>query len=333
MHASSAPLARQAVFIAFLFFLAALVANAHAELIPGDHPGRTLNSGGLTRRYDLHVPPSYTGTSAVPLVLDLHGLNSDQSTQAALSGLKKLSDVNGYIIAYPEGFEASTMRSWNAGICCDPAKSAGIDDVAFLKAVVADISAQGNVDSTRVYATGFSNGGGMAHRLGCEASGTFAAVAAVAMPLFLDPFSQCAPSRPIPVLHFAGLTDTVVPYDSGQSQVLPGLAVPPSPASFAYWASVDGCTGAPEVEHLPNGSSCQTQNNCAGQVKVSLCSIHGTGGVGHVLYVNDEGLNVAQRIWSFFSQFPPPLAPAESSSSAAASSLKTAMSARATVAH
>src|SRR5262249_36815190 len=202
---------------------------------------------------------------------------------------------------YPEGYEgAGTTRSWNAGTCCPPATTDSIDDVGFARAVVADIQSQANIDPLRIYATGLSNGGGMSHRLACEAADLFAAVAPVACPLLLDPFSICQPIRPIPVLAFAGLTDVVVPYAGGESQPFPGVFFPPAPDSFAYWVGADGCGGgSPDiVEHLGNGASCDTYTTCAGGVSVGLCSIHGTPVPvysGHILYLNTDGVDVAQR--------------------------------------
>src|SRR4051812_43241147 len=73
---------------------------ARADVTPGDHPGLTLDFGGLTRTYDLHVPSAYDGTSPAPLVLDMHGFGGPSTSQATFSGLKALSDTDGYLIAY-----------------------------------------------------------------------------------------------------------------------------------------------------------------------------------------------------------------------------------------
>src|SRR5262245_9081284 len=270
----------------------------------GTTTGITIQSGGLTRSYNVRIPPAYDGTVAVPLVLDLHGSGSSAQLQEAVSGFRALADANGFIVAYPNG----EFQQWNAGVCCDPAASAGVDDVAFARDVVADIASKANIDPLRVYATGLSNGGGMAHRLACEAADVFAAAAPVAFPLALDPLTACQPVRPISVLHFAGLTDQIIPYDGGvATSPVTGqmFVVPPAPASFAYWATADGCTDGPPdmIEDLGNGASCDTYTPCAAGVAVGLCSIHGTALNGHFLYANSDGVNVAQRAWDFMSAF------------------------------
>jgi polyhydroxybutyrate depolymerase len=295
---------------------------------PGNTTGIGIQFQNLTRHYNVHVPASYDGSVPVPLVLDFHGWMNDPSTQQSLSGFAGLSESVGFIVAYPEGYEGTgTERSWNAGTCCPPATTDNIDDVGFARAVVADIESQANVDPLRVYATGLSNGGGMSHRLACEAADLFAAASPVACPLLLDPFTLCQPFRPISVLHFAGLTDQVVPYNGGQSSVFPSFVAPSSPDSFAYWVSTDGCgNGPPEiVEDLGNGASCDTHTACSAGVEVGFCSIHGALFYGHVLYDNSDNVNVAQRAWTFMSQFtlPPALTTTTTSSTTATSSSTT----------
>src|SRR5262245_29039073 len=285
-----------------LLSIVAIALPAAAALSPGDTNGVSISIGTLTRHYDVHVPPGYDGSTAVPLVLDFHGYTLNPAAQKSWSGSLAQSDAHGFIVAYPEGYDpAGTQRSWNAGTCCGPALAAAIDDVAFARAIVADIEAQANIDPQRVYATGLSNGGMMTHRLACEAADLFAAFVAVAGPLSIDPFSTCAPSRPVPIIHFAGLTDTVVPYLGGQSGLFPEIFVASSPASFAHWVSVDGCTGPPTIETFPDGASCEIYTTCTDGAVTGLCSIHGTYIFNHVLYVNDDGVDIAQRTWSFFS--------------------------------
>src|SRR5262245_38962243 len=116
----------------------------------GTTTGITIQSGGLTRSYNVRIPPAYDGTVAVPLVLDLHGSGSSAQLQEAVSGFRALADANGFIVAYPNG----EFQQWNAGVCCDPAASAGVDDVAFACDVVADIAWKDSLDLLRVSHTG-----------------------------------------------------------------------------------------------------------------------------------------------------------------------------------
>ena len=284
-----------------------LAEPSRAVLTPGLTTNVPIMFDSLARTYDVYVPPSYTGTTPYPLVLDFHGYGVGSAGQPAISGLQQVADAEGFIVVYPQGY--GTPASWNGGGCCDPALSAGLDDVGFAKAIAEDVAAQGNIDGRRIYATGHSNGSIMAQRLACDASDFFAAVAGVAAPvLFQSAAPTCTPARPMPVLHVAGIDDMVVPYLGGPTLVLPAVLVASAADNFLHWRTVGGCTSAsPDVlETFPTGGSCATYNACAGGVQVSLCSLHGTDGLKHFLgagYSNSEGVQTPQRLWDFLSQF------------------------------
>lgn len=258
---------------------------------------------GVERTYTVHLPVGYTGLTPVPLVLDFHGFGSSVFVQQFISGMEAVSDAEGFIVAYPEGLDAS----WNGGLCCGESVAQNVDDVGFAHAVIAAVVAEENIDVQRVYATGLSNGGAMTHRLGCEAANTFAAVAPLAFPLPFSPLSVCVPSRAIPVLHFAGTDDTLVPYGGNVDPFLASAA-----ASFAYWRDTNGCgAGLPDETVVTGASMCETYTSCTDGVEVGLCSIDADDtppDPGHILYFNQD-LVLAEVAWDFLSQFtaPPPV--------------------------
>ncbi len=183
--------------------LLALGATAARAAFPVGDSERDLPFGGLPRRYLVHVPPGYDGSTPVPLVVDIHGFGSNANQQRGISGMRALSDARGFLVVYPDGWE----NAWNANICCG---NADLDDVGFIRAVVAAVAAEANIDPRRVYVAGLSNGGAMSHRLACDAADLFAAAAPMAFPLAYQPATGCQPSRSIPVLTVMGLTDMLV---------------------------------------------------------------------------------------------------------------------------
>jgi len=294
----------------------ALLLAAHptraAGFLPGDHL-RALPFGGLVRTYRVHVPPSYDGSVPVPLVLDIHGLGSNAEQQEAISGMRAESDAHGFLAVYPQGVN----DTWNAGTCCG---NATIDDVGFLRALVASIATEANIDGHRVYATGLSNGGAMTQRLACDAADVIAAAVPMAFPIPFRPLSACQPIRAMPVLTMMGLTDIVVPYNGG----LFGSA----PSTFAYWRDIDGCgRGAPDQVVERGRSRCETYTACAQGAQAGLCSIFadslvGTPVEGHVLYFNDDFV-LADVAWQFLSGFTlPDVSPAAESTLAGRTKLK-----------
>lgn len=245
--------------------------NAPSLFEPGVHPGITVDVGGVTRRYDLFVPTTYDPTANAPLVLNFHGLLGSPAQQADFSQFDPAAEDRGMLVAYPEGIASS----FNAGLCCGTASATGVDDVAFARALVQDVAATMCVDPQRVYATGMSNGGHMAHRLACEAADVFAAAASVTGVLSLA--GPCTPSRPISMVQYHGTADAIVGYNG----------VPQVPAMMQDWAERNGCSPVPEVSFDQGDTQCETWPGCDAGVEVTLCTISGGG---HCWFGNPECL-------------------------------------------
>jgi polyhydroxybutyrate depolymerase len=255
-------------------------------------PIRTLQFGGQTRSYILHVPPSYTGKFPVPLVIDMHGWTSTAAMQALISGFRQKSDEEGFLVAWPQGLN----NSWNAMDCCPPSFLSGVDDVGFIKALASEIATLGYIDPSRVYVTGLSNGGSMSHRLACDAADVFAAAAPVSYPLDATT-TRCDPVRPITVAHFHGLNDMQVPYAGGGpfNDRFGGGAFNFMPAqqSLTTWAQINACTDTRQTLDLGGQNRCETFDTCAAGVHATLCSLEGS----HVLYLTQSALNIADYAW------------------------------------
>jgi polyhydroxybutyrate depolymerase len=238
-------------------------------------PGETTETvtvGGLSRTYILHVPPSYTGATAVPLVFDFHPIGVQASLWKGVTTWGATADKDAFIVVWPQGY----MNSWHVGRCCDPALGADVDDVAFTRAVIAQVSAEACVDSRRIYASGCSNGGGMSYELACDAADVVAAVAPVDFDCITGPTNDpscgnCNPSRPISEVQFRCTGDKYCPYDGGPTSVVAGLLFPGAEANFATWAGIDQCTGSTQTSS--DNAACQTYSNCNAGAEVTLCTV------------------------------------------------------------
>jgi len=232
----------------------------------------TVQVGSMARSYLLHVPSSYGGGVRVPLILDFHGLVVNGAKQRMLSTYPAQTDGDGAIMAFPNGATGPAGAAWNVGTCC----VSGVDDVAFARAVVAQVQAIACIDSTRVYAVGFAIGGGMAYQLGCHAADLFAGIAPSAFDLAQENVGDCLPSRPLTVISFRGTADTLIPYNGGSSNLVAGMPLTflGAQATFQKWAQLDGCTGAPSA---PDANGCETYSSCDGGVQVTLCTKQGGG--------------------------------------------------------
>ncbi|WP_437932563.1 PHB depolymerase family esterase [Sorangium sp. So ce291] len=231
---------------------------------------QTVTVGSGSRSYVLHVPAAYDGSKPVPLVVDFHPLGGSGPSERTGSPYPAQTDPEGVIMAFPSGLSGPSGGAWNVGPCC----VADTDDVAFAKALVAQVQETACIDPKRIYAVGFSMGGGMSHYLACHAADVFAAVAPAAFDLLQENVGDCEPSRPITVVSFRGTSDPIVPYAGGSSSVVRGMPVTflGAKSTFEKWADINGCTGSPSAE---DGQGCSTYSTCQGGVEVALCTKQG----------------------------------------------------------
>jgi len=233
---------------------------------------RTVQVAGTARTYVLHVPSAHDARSASPLVVDFHGIGQSGAAERTMSPYPATLDPAGVVMAFPDGTKGPAGTAWNVGPCC----VAGVDDVEFARAVVADVGQTVCVDLSRVYAVGVLTGGGMAHYVACHAADVFAAVAPAAFDLLAENVDECLPQRAITEISFRGTDDPRVPYAGGASSLIPSMPITflGAVGTFDKWASIDGCTGAASS---PDANGCARYSSCRDGVEVVLCTKQGGG--------------------------------------------------------
>lgn len=265
------------------FFLAALAlalaCTAGASALADET--RQIEVGGVTRSYLLHLPAGLPPHPA--LILAFHGGGGTARGMARLTGFDGVADAEGFIVAYPQGLQ----RHWNDGRATIKNKA---DDVGFIAALIAKLTAQYGADPARIYATGISNGAIFTNLLGCRLSGRLAAIAPVAGSLAADAAPACAPARPLSVLLMAGTADPIVPFNGGNVRSFGGLgeggAVIGAPATARFWARADGCGGfsapqfpPPARTNDPTRLERLSATACPEGTAVQLIEIQGAGHV------------------------------------------------------
>lgn len=234
---------------------------------------RTLVVDGLKRRYEMYVPESFNGKNPVPVILGFHGGNSKPKNFSKISRLnEKVADTKGYVIVYPAGYQ----KFWHSGDdCCGPPFDEGIDDVAFVRAVLNDVEARLPVDKSRIYAAGFSNGGKMTYRVACTLSDRIAAIVVNASSLGI---ANCNPSRPLSVLHFHGTADTFHPYTRGRGTATKfDMIQTGAPDTIDKWLNWNQCSAKTEVIYKKGAAQCVAHSQCKNNTEVILCTIEGMG--------------------------------------------------------
>ena len=249
-----------------------------------------LAFGGVEREYRRFVPVAYDPVAPAPLVVDLHGLTMSNDMEAAVTGMEPLADDEGFLVVTPQGL--GDIPFWNF-------VSAGMatDDVSFLGELVAQVGDDLCVDTSRVYATGISNGGLMSSALACRLPDVFAAVAPVAGVTFLE---GCDEGPPISYQAVYGTADNVLPYDGGlggpirgflsanpldasaadtdeQQAQVSSIAFPPVDDALARWADRNGCAPEPDEERVSDEVVRRWWPGCEGGAEVVLYVVEGGG--------------------------------------------------------
>ena len=280
----------------------------------GTDQARWLESGGMRREYLIHLPAGASSAAGLPVVIALHGRLGTAQGMSTLTHLDRVADRHRFAVVYPQGYQ----RSWNDGRPNTPAHRDGVDDVAFVSALIHHLAAADRVDASRIYVTGISNGAMLTERLGCELAGQLAGIAPVAGPMPVVMAASCHPVRPIAVLEIHGTADPLVPYGGGQVRGGGGSGdvVRSVPWTFARWRAIDRCVGPPTAAALPDrahdgtGVSVSRGTSCAAGAPVALYTVTGGGHTwpGGVQYLpkiligaTSRQFDASEVIWTFFS--------------------------------
>lgn len=260
---------------------------------------QTLTHDDVEREYGLFFPSSYDGSEEIPLVVNIHGGCMDAASQMAAMNMRDLAEEHNFALVYPQGLPEEGTEDcliWNSGPYATESNKTTADDLGFFETLVSEMTTAYAIDSSRIYATGFSNGGFMTYALACYQSDTFAAVAPVAGMMTDEATDSnspnpCAPERPVPVIHIHGSADTAVSIDYGDIAV-------------DFWSSRNNTTqsATTTVEDvyytIEHNSYTDGDNGSSVEYYKVIGGYHETFNG-----INYEGQNSLSLIWEFFSQY------------------------------
>lgn len=270
---------------------------APARALPTGSTERTIESGGQQRRYLLHVPPGYDGSTKTPLMLLFHGFGGSPRAVLETTRMNTIADEHDAIVVAP--LARGRVAEWDFRTPISEPSS----DLAFVRNLVNELKSEACVDPSRVYAAGFSNGAVLTLALACDGTTKFAAYGVVSGPYWSD---SCRRSPPASIIYFHGLRDRVVPYAGGRTVI---GQLPPVSDALASWAEHDGCpavsaatTVARQVRHF-------TWRQCRERSDVSVYVV-GNGGhrwpggepirAGRVSGYMTREIDASTLVWRFF---------------------------------
>ena len=271
-----------------------------------------IEHNGTDRCWMTHISENPDLDSPVPLIVDIHGWGGTAGGQMYVSDFNNIADEYGAVVVYPAALEP--VRGWNAGWCCE-----SHDDLGFILRLV-DIATQiHQIDTNRIYATGWSNGCAMSQMLAMKASDVFAAIGCMAQYLntYYDPTYS-----PIPVIEVHGMLDQIIVYGTSASHAIqnPGS---PSEAfetgamqNMHNWGEYNGCSGSAETFEVNSLYSIHGFSDCQDGAEVRLMSIYAAqhnpyakdpesdGTILGEILIGTQGLVQSTYIvWDFISQY------------------------------
>lgn len=274
-----------------------------APVTQGKSADFTITSDGLQRTYRLHVPVAYDPHIMIPLILSIHPYTGHAANQEQDFDQSFQADREHFLVVYPQ----ATSRTDNGEPewAIEGKYSPTVNDVLFFSDLLTTLQQHLCVDAQRIYAIGYSNGGGMANLLACKLAGRIAAVAPVAAAIYEIP-GGCHPARPVPYLEFHGTGDPIVSYTGGSY-----LNFVPVMQTMQEWAMHDGCTSGPTTFFQQADVTGLKWSNCQGGVTVEHYRVAGGGhqwpGVT-LSPVTDLGpstttISATELSWQFFKSY------------------------------
>lgn len=272
--------------------------------------------------YWLHVPPSYDGLEAIPLVMVLQGsypfnwndpFGSFRQSISVVENQTKFSekaDEEEFIVVYPNAklffhhIESGDVTKFDYNYDWTPPLELGyIDDIGFIRALIDKMKQEYTVDSNRIYVTGFSAGALMTYSIGAHLSDDVAAIASVAGAIGgrLDENNQFSyiptPENPVSVITLHGTNDRGLPYEESEHYVSVN-------ESISFWVEHNGCDSIPETNMSESGMTIRrTYANGNDETEVILYTLIGLDHRWPVVRYNCEIL-ATEVIWDFFESHP-----------------------------
>jgi polyhydroxybutyrate depolymerase len=280
----------------FFATLALLVSGAYATctntLSSGTHTV-TISVGGQNRQFDIFVPTGLVDDEIHPGVLVFHGYASSPSKIASKANVIPSAEAYKWYAVFPKG--SGLILSFNGAGCCAGNSK---DDVGFSRAIVAWLETNTCTDTSKVFSTGFSNGGFMTHRLACEASDLFAGFAPHSGLIENNYYPTCSPTVNRPILSVHGTNDGVVPFHgNGNWKSFPEV--------MDFWTVQEGCGDESQASEIfrTDSTHCIRYDACTDGVPVEYCDV---AGLTHDWSGNDssrpQDIDATAYIFMFFSE-------------------------------
>jgi len=225
---------------------------SHAITSPLDTPymqtEHRITVDGRERTFIVQEPKVKKGK--LPVVFVFHG-GGGRGINMATVGFRDMVAEEQFLAVYPDGWKGN----WNDGRNAPSIASQreGVDDVKFVRAIVEYLTSRYDIDRSRIFATGVSNGGIFCHYLAARASDLFAGIAPIIGGMAEPVAKTFNPSHPISLLVIQSDADPFVPINGGPiaGSDRRGRVIATDEMLKKY-LDHNGINAEPKVEQLPD---------------------------------------------------------------------------------
>ena len=212
---------------------------------------------GLSRTYLQYIPAGFDASSSLPLVMNFHGGSDNANSQLSIADMRSLADQDQFILVYPNAYPEpkNGETNWQVVVSGDlpftvPSPH---DDIGFIDSLIDQVHAEFNIDLNRVYALGYSNGGGFTFDLACRLNERIAAVGVVARTMYVESYEECNVTHPTAVMTILGTADYISDYNGVTYEGT--LYYASAEDSHQLWIDANGIEGEPVETAVPNTSA------------------------------------------------------------------------------
>ena len=257
-----------------------------------------IEHNGLDRRFKIYEPSKLSPNVALPVLFNFHGYGSNADQQLIYGDFRGLADEEAFILVVPQGSLLEGTTHWNSD--SEFTSKSTADDLGFVSRMIDELETRYNIDNTKVYAAGMSNGGAMSLYLACSLSDQITAVASVTGFMSADLISNCGAIDPTSVILIHGTADSVVSWESG----LGGGSIL---GIGEFWAEHNNCSQSSQtaLEDYNGDSVSGVIHQHSGCDAETLVQVYEITDMDHIWPESRRGDDVdgAKVVWDFLKQF------------------------------
>ena len=281
------------LLLTFLIFVLLVGCKKNEENFGNSSHEFSLTHNGINREFLVFTPSTYNSAYAFPVVLNFHGFGGTINDYALYASMQTIAETEGFILVYPQGSLMNGYSHWNPSLP-GPTNKSNADDFGFIEALIQQLSNDYSIDSEKIYACGYSNGGMMSFGLANHKSNLIAAVASVSGAMLE---TDNTPNHPMPVLMIHGTSDGVIPYIGNNDYTS-------VESTLSFWINFNSTDSIPNSNSITSGgNSIEYKSYSNGNNGVSVEHYKINQGGHEWFNLNYNGLNTSELIWEFFSKY------------------------------